>query len=207
MIKRTVCIALLTTMVLAPSMTLAQAPGATQDLGWPRQFTKNGATLTVYQPQLDDWKNYKELTARAAFSLKPAGGAETLGVVSVKADTMVDKNTRTVFLRDVKAESVRFPSLDPGAVDQMGKLFKSLLPTGGQPIALDRLMADIEKDKVPAAPVALNNDPATIFYSPKPAILLIVEGDPVLNPIQGTGLASVVNTNWDLFQETSSKRY
>jgi hypothetical protein len=208
--RRHIRIAVLTMTVLEPVVVaLAQAPPAqaTQDIGWPRQFTKDGATLAIYQPQLDGWKNYKELTARAAFSLRPAGGEETLGVVSVKADTMVDKNTRTVFLRDVKAESVRFPSLDPGAADRIETLFKSILPTGGQPIALDRLMADIEKDKVPATPVAVRNDPPAIFYSAKPGILLIVEGDVVLNPIQGTSLASVVNTNWDLFQEKSTKRY
>src|SRR5262249_37426650 len=56
-------------------------------------------------------------------------------------------------------------------------------------------------------PVALKNDPPTIFSSTKPAILLIVEGDPVLSPIEGTNLASVINTNWDLFQETTTKRY
>jgi hypothetical protein len=184
----------------------SSSTAAPQDLGWPRQFTRNGATLTIYQPQLDGWKNYKELTARAAFALTPAGGQETLGVASVKADTIVDKDARTVFLRDVKAESVRFPTLDPKAADEMEKLFKSLLPTGGNPIALDRLLADIDKDKVPASPAALNNDPPTIFYSTTPAILLIVDGDPVLNPIQGTNLASVVNTNWDVFQEKTTKR-
>src|SRR5215471_8454213 len=207
---RTAVALLIVALTLGPNVVvLAQAPvaEATQDIGWPRAFSKNGATLVIYQPQLDDWHNYKELTARAAFALTPAGGQETLGVVTVKADTIVDKDTRTVFLRDVDAQSVRFPSLDPNAVDQMEKLFKSLLPTGGNPIALDRLMADIEKDKVPATPVALKNDPPTIFYSAKPAILLIVEGDPVLSPIEGTNLASVINTNWDLFQETTTKRY
>src|SRR5262245_66169735 len=120
MTRKIVSLVLLTVMVLEPTVALGQtSPAATQDIGWPRQFTKDGATLTVYQPQLDGWKNYKELTARAAFALRPAGGQEILGVASVKADTMVDKNSRTVFLRDVKAESVRFPSLDPSAVDRM----------------------------------------------------------------------------------------
>jgi hypothetical protein len=207
---RTAVALLIVALILSPNVVVrgqAPAAAAAQDIGWPRQFTKNGATLVIYQPQLDAWKNYKELTARAAFALTPAGGQETLGVVTVKADTIVDKSTRTVFLRDIDAQSVRLPSVDPSAADHMEKLFKSLLPTGGNPIALDRLMADIEKDKVPTTPVALKNDPPTIFYSAQPAILLIVEGEPVLNPIQGTNLTSVVNTNWDLFQETATKRY
>ena len=28
---------------------------ATQDPGWPREIVRDGATLTYYQPQIDDW--------------------------------------------------------------------------------------------------------------------------------------------------------
>src|SRR5437868_12137799 len=50
---------------------------AAQDIGWPRQVSKNGAELIYYQPQIDEWKDYKELSGRAAFSLTPKGGKET----------------------------------------------------------------------------------------------------------------------------------
>ena len=206
-VRRSIAVLLTAAMMLQPALAVAQAPVGTQDIGWPRQFTKDGATLVIYQPQLDDWKNYKELTARAAFALTPSGGQEALGVVNLEADTMVDKDTRTVYLRDIDVKDVRFPGTDPNSAEQLANLFKSLMPKGGSPIALDRLMAEIEKDKVPAPSIPLKNDPPTIFYSAGPAILLIVEGDPVFNPIANTTLSSVVNTNWDLFQDTSTKQY
>ena len=206
-VRRTVAVMLTAAMMLEPTLVVAQAPVGTQDIGWPRQFTKDGATLVIYQPQLDEWKNYKELNARAAFALTPSGGQEALGVVNLEADTMVDKDTRTVYLRDIDVKDVRFPGTDPNSAEQLANLFKSLMPKGGSPIALDRLMAEIEKDKVPAPSIPLKNDPPTIFYSAGPAILLIVEGDPVFNPIANTTLSSVVNTNWDLFQDTSTKQY
>jgi len=205
--RQSLAVLLAAVVTFEPAVLAAQTPVGTQDIGWPRQFTKDGAILVVYQPQLDEWKNYKELKARAAFSLTPAGGQEALGVANVTADTVVDKNTRTVYLRDIDLDDVRFPGADPKAADELEKLFKSLMPRGGSPIALDRLMAEIEKDKVPAAPIPLKNDPPTIFYTAKPSILLIVEGDPVLNPIENTNLASVINTNWDLFQEKTTKQY
>jgi hypothetical protein len=43
----------------------------------------------------------------------------------------------------------------------------------------------------------------TILVSVVPAIVLFVDGKPVLAPIQGTTLQYVVNTNWDLFYDQS----
>lgn len=87
----------------------SNAPAPTQDIGWPRQVSRDGAQLIYYQPQVDDWKDYKELFARMAFSLTPKDGKETLGVASLQAGTLVDKDTRTVYIRDVQVDSVRFP--------------------------------------------------------------------------------------------------
>src|SRR5262245_16027315 len=176
--KPLVAAMLAASVMFEPAVMVAQAPVGTQDIGWPRQFTGSGGTLMIYQPQLDEWKQYKALKARAAFALTPAGGKEALGVVDVEADTVVDKNTRTVYLRDIDVKDVRFPGADPQAAEQFEKVFKSLMPKGGSPIALDRLMAEIDKDHVPAPAIPLKNDPPTIFYTAKPSILLIVEGDP-----------------------------
>lgn len=66
----------------------------TIDNGWPREVANNDAKLVYYQPQVDDWKDFKNITARIAFSLTPKDGKEVLGVVSLKAGTLVDKDTR-----------------------------------------------------------------------------------------------------------------
>lgn len=185
----------------------AQDNTAAQDIGWPRQFTKNGAELIYYQPQVDEWKDYKTLTARSAFSLTPKGGKQLLGVVTYHSGTLVDKETRTVYLRDVNISDVRFPSLSPDSTKIAEQLFRQLAPTEAQPISMDRLMADLEQGKTDAKGVAVKNDPPQIFYSATPAVLLMVEGDPVLAPIEKTDMEFVVNTNWDLFQEKKKKQY
>jgi hypothetical protein len=56
-----------------------------QDFGWPRQIAKEGSTLIYYQPQIDDWKDYKDLTCELAFSLTPKGSWQVLGVASMEA--------------------------------------------------------------------------------------------------------------------------
>lgn len=200
------------TASLQPGQTPASHPpqpgqlAPTQDIGWPREVSKNGAVLVYYQPQVEAWKNYKELTAKLAFSLTPNGGKAVLGVADMKAETLVDKDTHTVFFHDITATDVRFPSLQ-GATAQMEQLFRSLMPTSGEPISVERVMADLEQSKVEAKPVAVKNDPPQIFYSAGPAILLTVQGQPVLAPIEKTDLEFVVNTNWDLFFDKSKKAY
>jgi hypothetical protein len=189
----------------APSGAAAQAPA--QDIGWPRQVTKDGATLVYYQPQIDEWKDYKELSFKVAFSLTPQGGKQVLGVASGQADTIVDKDNHTAYLRDIKITSARFPSLDADAAAKMEQLLKKLAPKGGEPMSIDRIMADLEKKKIAAKPVAVENNPPAIFFSSKPAILLMVQGDPVLGPIENTGLKFLVNTNWNVFFDEKEKTY
>jgi hypothetical protein len=203
--SRQLCIYAQSSAPAAPAAT-QQAPD--QDPGWPRQVSKEGATLVYYQPQIDEWKDDKELFFRVAFSLTPAGGETVMGVANVQANTLVDKDAHTAFLRDITVTSVRFPELDADTSAKMEQLLKKLVPSGGEPISTDRLMADLEKNKAPAKPVAVDNDPPQIFVSEKPAILLMVQGgEPITAPIEKTDLKFVVNTNWDLFFDKDKKTY
>jgi hypothetical protein len=84
-----------------------------------------------------------------AFSLTPKGGKQALGVVSLQCATTVDQDTRTAYCHDVQISSVRFPSLDDQYVPAMEQLFRELLPKDGEPISVARLVADLDRDKVP----------------------------------------------------------
>jgi hypothetical protein len=65
-----------------PLAFAAAAPAAAlpQDNGWPRQFTKNGTMLICYQPQIEEWKDYKQLSGEVAFSLTPQGARMLLAL-------------------------------------------------------------------------------------------------------------------------------
>ena len=101
---------------------------STTDIGWPREVTANGSKLVYYQPQVDQWKDFKELTARVAFSLTPKEGKEVLGVASLKTETLVDKDSRNVFFKNIEITDVRFPALDEKLVPKTEQLLKELFP-------------------------------------------------------------------------------
>jgi hypothetical protein len=69
------------------------------DPGWPRERVQDGNRLIVYQPQLDDWKEFRDLSWRMAVSITPKGGKEVLGVVEMKGNTDVDNVSKMVTIR------------------------------------------------------------------------------------------------------------
>src|SRR5580704_16738830 len=85
---------------------------AEEDPGWPREITNQGNTLLLYQPQVDDWKNFQELDWRMAFSLTPAGGQEVVGVAALHSNTDIDNDNKLVSLTNLKVVDTRFPALD-----------------------------------------------------------------------------------------------
>jgi hypothetical protein len=181
-----------------------------QDIGWPREKTTADATIIYYQPQLDDWKNFRQLDARMAVSIRTKTGQPTVGVVYLRARTDANLDTHNVVLSQLEVISTKFPSLDPTGAAAMDQLVKTFLsPAATLNISLERLLAELEEKKQDSEPVvSVKNDPPKIFvaYDAK-AILLLVDGELVRAPIEKTNLEFVVNTNWDLFFDKPSSKY
>jgi hypothetical protein len=193
--------------VAAPAKA-APADGAPTDPGWPRFFEKDGASLTVYQPQVTSWEKYRELKGRAAFELVPGDAPRTLGVVSFAAKTVADTAAHTVQVKKISVEDVRFANnLDEEAEKKTRKAFEKLFPKEGMTVSLDRIVANLERNTAPPPAVEVKNDPPTIFVSNEPAVLLFVDGEPVYAPIEGSAMKYVVNTNWDLFWNETTAHY
>ena len=194
---------LLFTALLCTSVSWLHA----QQLSWPQTRTNAGGELVMYQPQVDDWQNFQAVDARLAFTITPTGGKQHPGVVTVRMQTSVDMDSHTVTLTNPQITSLYFPSLDPATTAQMDQLARSFLnPQARFTISVDQLAASVKK-KAPPKTVAVKNDPPVIFISFKPAILLMVNGSPVLAPIAQTSIKAIVNANWPLFQDQSTGTY
>jgi hypothetical protein len=195
-------------IILAAIITLVFTTlGLGQDPGWPRQKTNPAGKLVYYQPQVDEWNNFKDLVFRMAFSLTPKGGKQVVGVVTIHAKTDVNVDARTVLLSNPSITDTHFPSLDATRAAQMDQLVRTFLPPNSSVvISLDRLVASVEKSQ-PAATVPVRNDPPTIFVSMRPAMLVQVDGDPVTADIKDTKMQFIVNTNWPIFIDKSHSTY
>src|SRR5215471_5007089 len=91
-----------------PAATSAPAPPNPNE-PWPRQTTYQGATISIFQPQIESWTG-NQLAARAAVRVKSASSTD-YGVIWLSTRTEVDKVNRVVTLLDVKITKQSFPTL------------------------------------------------------------------------------------------------
>ncbi len=205
-----VVLTLLVFFIAGTGFALA-ADEADDDPGWPRVIKANGKELTVYQPQVDAWQEYKELHARYAFALREgASSPELFGVAEVVADTVVDQETRVVTIIPQSRE-LRFPDTTEEKAAALRATVESLLPPRQTiNVSLERVLAylDPEQQNLQHA-VSLDLDPPKVFHSEQPAILVMILGEPQLKPVvQGkTDPMFVTNTNWDILYDTEGQNY
>lgn len=174
---------------------------------WPREMQLAKGKLMVYQPQIDEWPDYKLVKARSAVAFLPTGEKNPqLGIIEMQARTEVDMESRLVKLTRLEITGGNFPSLTKEKNEEAILKLKTLVkPEAFRSISLDRMLVSLEKGGVKN--VELKNDPPKIFFSKKPAVLVIFDGKPILSPIKDNELKYVVNTNWDVFYQEAKKTY
>ncbi|HEY6341014.1 MAG TPA: hypothetical protein VIY49_05945 [Bryobacteraceae bacterium] len=200
-------------VLLCGRLSPAQAPSSTEPapprLAWPAIIHAGGMQLVVYKPQVDSWKKDK-LEARSAVSASlPGVKQDVLGVVAYSARTDVDKATRTVALSDVKIDSVDFPSMGSGQ-EMLKKAVSASLIQWPRTVSLDHLLASLSigSAEMEAESAVLNNDPPKIFYSSRPAVLVLIDGDPDFRDVPGSKYRRVINTpSLILFDPASAVYY
>ena len=185
-------------LALAPPLAVrAQGTAASQSAipadPWPRVIDLANGQVLVYQPQINSWIG-NQLDFRAALALKPEGAKEeTFGVVFASARTQVDKIARTVVYENMKISKLDFPTLPDHGAAYSTELQSDFVKTIGS-ISLDRMEAALAAAGIKAPPVEVNNTPPQVIVSYTPAILVPIDGAPVLKPTSDTRFQRVVNT-------------
>ncbi len=185
----------------APGFAQARPPAAIV-AEWPHTMSGAQGSVTVYQPQAIGWADHATLTARAAVAITPTGAkTPILGTLDLSVSTTVDPAAKLVQLSEPKLTASHFPSLDTTQAAQMEQKIRDALPgLHLKSVPLDAVLMSLKRTQ-DVQPVIVNNDPPTIFYSGKPASLVVFDGEPVLTPIGESGLSYAVNTNWPVFTD------
>jgi hypothetical protein len=187
------------------------AAGQVVEKAWPRSYNApSGAGITIYQPQAASWDDEKRLTAYAAVSYLANSEADkpALGTLKIEADTQVSLAERLVKFSALKITEANFQSLSKEQAREIVSEVEKTIPDEDRVIALDRVMAAVDKSRIiPKNVAGIKADPPQIFFSKTPAVLLNIDGDPIWSPIRDNDLKFAVNTNWDLFQHTATNTY
>jgi hypothetical protein len=177
---------------------------------WPRQVTgASGNTISLYAPQLDSWDG-RTIDWHAALSILAPGAKEpTFGVMFCTAKTDVDKTTRMVTLTDLQVSKVNFPSAAAANDTYLKMAQQAIAKRKTVTVALDRLEASLaileQQKKGESQP--LKNDPPKIVFSSVPAVLVLVDGDPVWKPQEKTGVERVINTSPIVLKDAAGNMY
>ena len=193
-----------------PAATATPAPARPVDGGWPRGYsTTSGAEVMVYQPQVADWANQRQMVAYAAVSYLAKGATKnSLGSIRVEADTKVALGERLVNFSQFRIAEANFPGLSKPQLQEVVAEIDKAIPDEDRVIALDRVLEMVDKSTIVAKDAAgVKADPPTIFFSKTPAVLVNIDSEPIWSPIRENDLKFAVNTNWDLFLHEPTKTY
>jgi hypothetical protein len=182
--------------VLAVAGALAAAvPAAADDSGWPRLIESSAGSFVIYQPQPDDL-NGDVLTGRAAFSLQKAGDTHPIfGVLWFTERIEVDRDSSTVTARDFDVTKVRLPAITPDQAGQYERLVETQAAQWDLSGSLEELQAGLAAaEKERASVQGLDNAPPRILFHEGRAILVVYDGAPALEAIEGSTLQHVANT-------------
>jgi hypothetical protein len=197
-------------LVLALGCTAAAAttaPAPAPPGPWPRLVKLADALVVIYQPQVNSWTGNR-LDFRSALAIKPNGAErEAFGSLFATARTNVDKATHRVTLDNMQITKSDFPTLPDHGAAYMAELQRKLAK-GVRTISLDRLRQSPALPGTASPAAAVQNNVPRVFVSQSPAILVPIDGAPVMQAIAGnTVFQRVINTRALIVQRVVEKDY
>ncbi len=188
----------------APAAPPKTAPAGPPPDPWPRVVDLSNGQVLVYQPQINKWVDNR-LSFRSALAIKPTGAKEeSFGVIFASARTQVDKVARTVVFENLSVSQIDFPTLPnrgAGYAAELQQEFARSVRT----MSLDRLEASLAAAGVTPKVVKVDNTPPRVLVSHSPAILVPIDGAPVMGAVAGyTSAKRVINTRALILQHDAS---
>jgi hypothetical protein len=176
------------------------AIAADEELGWPREVEHPKGTVVLYQPQIRTFEGDR-LTSSAAFSITtPTSPEPVFGVLWNRARVSVDRDDRTIDILDIDVTDVRFPGAEEEQIARFSNWIEQEAESWKLTLSLDRVLANlaiVEQERLASAD--LNVEPPVVLYADRPSVLIVIDGEPILEPVSGDReLKRVVNTPYRL---------
>jgi len=169
-------------------MAFVDSAALAEVISWPQQLTgENGAVVLIYQPQVESFSG-NSIEARAAVSVKSAAteNAPVFGAIWIQAKIDVNRDTRTAVIRDVDVGDIRFADASAEQLQDLTGFIENQIEGASFDISVDQLLADLGSHNV---------EPAAS------AILISIDGEPVMEQIEGSDYERVVNSAFLIVQD------
>jgi len=176
------------------------------EIYWPRTLDMESGTMTFYQPQVEELKK-DILFFRTAVQFKSDDSEPVFGAIWFKTRIEVDRESNLVSAFSLEIIDSKFPGGSEQLEGDLKKVIEQRFPDWNLDFSLDALVTSLEaaQGEIKAAQ-ALKMDPPQIIYRDHPALLIYMDGDPVIHEIDNTPFKSVVNTPYPIVVK-SNKYY
>lgn len=188
--------------IILVSLTQSLFAGDEPGLTWPKEIDKNGTVVVIYQPQLESL-NGNILEGRMALSVTPKDEDIIFGALWFKARLSTDYDERTAVLEKMDITKTLFPDIDDTArVQKFSRLLEEEIESWNVVMSLDRILAGLEDtENLKELTGKLNNDPPDIYFRTEPAVLITIDGEPIVKDIEGQDFKYVVNTPFFIIEK------
>jgi len=173
-----------------------------QETDWPRTVAVEQGTVTLYEPQVDQLDE-GFLRFRAALAWRPEAGADPVfGVGWFEADVVTNRFAGTVHPLELRVTQTRFPADAPDLQPALAAVLDGPDAATGFTFSLAGLEASLAGTQAEQeAAQRLNTAPPKIIYRDHPALLVVLDGPPVLREIENSPLEAVINTPYPLIHD------
>ena len=201
-----------TVIALAACLLLTSVPATAQNgasgLGWPRQLDADFAEVIIYQPQLESYSG-NTLEARAAVSVTRRGGSTPVfGAVWFEGRLVTDSDADLAWFESVRVSAVKFPDAEDDQVEFLSRYLEDEIPEWEMVLSKEQLIASMDEleDDV-GYDAGLRHVAPEIIFATEPTVLVTIDGDPVLEDLEGRDVKYVLNTPFYMLRDPSSYRY
>jgi len=180
-------------------MLLSLTSVLAQESGWPRTLPLEQGMVTIYSPQVDQL-NGDVIHFRAALAYRATAGSEPVfGAGWFESRVEIDTGNRVVHPTDLKVIETRFPAGTDDVQSELSVVLAQQSPAWNLDFSLDELEAGLKTAQAESkAQEKLNTTPPRIVYRDHPALLVSIDGEPVLREIENSPYEAIINTPYPL---------
>lgn len=170
-----------------------------QDSGWPRTVALGQGMVTIYSPQVDEM-NDNIIQFRAALAYRATPGAEPIfGAGWFESPVRIDSENRIVQPSGLSLTEIRFPEGTGDIRSDLAMVLTQQSPAWNLDFSLDELGSALQTAQAESR--AVNTTPPKIIYRDHPALLISIDGEPVLREVENSPYKAVINTPYPLLYD------
>jgi len=170
-----------------------------QDSDWPRTLPLGQGMVTIYSPQIEEMSD-NIIQYRAALAYRATPGAEPVfGAGWFESDVEIDTANRIVQPGELNLTEARFPEGTDDIQSELASVLAQQSRDWNLDFSLDEL--DTALQTAESETNAVNTAPPKIVYRDHPALLISIDGEPVLREVENSPYQAIINTPYPLLYD------